>query len=409
MHHELAARLMERAEALAELSEEPGQLTRPSFTPALRRANDMVAGWMRAAGMSVYEDNMANLVGHYPADRSNAKVLLFGSHLDSVRDAGKYDGPLGVLAGLALVESLAAQGRRLPFAVEVVAFTDEEGLRFQTSFLGSKAFTGSLEPAVLERRDAAGVSVAEAIREFGGEPELLPQDARRPADLLAYCELHIEQGPLLEARGLPVGIVSAITGIARLSVSLNGMAGHAGTTPMELRRDALCGAAELVLAAEELARATPGLVATVGQMSAAPGASNVIPGTVTMSLDVRHQDDAARAAAVAALGERAKAIADRRSLGLDWQLIQDYPAVPMDAGLRGRLARVVAAAGYEALELPSGAGHDAAVMAGVTPAAMLFLRCKDGVSHNPAEAIDSADVAVALDLLGRLVDDLALN
>lgn len=399
----LAARVMARADELARLSEDEGRLTRRSFTPQMRAANDLVAGWMREAGMSVYEDNVGNLVGHYPSAVSNPKVLLLGSHLDSVRDAGRYDGPLGVLVGLAVVEGLAAAGRRLPCAVEVVAFTEEEGLRFP-SFIGSRALTGTLDPAALAVRDDDGVALAEAIRAFGGDPAQIPHDARRPAELLGYCEVHIEQGPLLERQGLPVGVVSAITGINRVAVRLSGFAGHAGTVPMGLRRDALCAAAELVLACESHARATPGLVATVGQIAARPGASNVIPGAVALSLDIRHQDDAALARAVADLHEQALRICAARAVALDWQAGKPHPAVPMDPQLQSALAQAIADCGQRPFTLPSGAGHDAAVLAEICPAAMLFVRCKDGVSHNPAESVAEADVAVAIDVLSRWVE-----
>ncbi|NTV99951.1 MAG: hydantoinase/carbamoylase family amidase, partial [Oscillochloris sp.] len=224
------------------MSEETGRITRRSLTPAMRSVHDVVSAWMRAAGMTVYEDSIGNLVGSYPADRSAARTLLIGSHLDTVRAAGKYDGPLGVLVGLAAVERLYRADRRLPFAVEVVAFTDEEGLRFQTSFLGSRTMAGSFDLHTLDLCDDDGVTLAAALRTFGGDPELILQDVRRPQDLLGYLEVHIEQGPLLEQRDLPVGVVSAITGISRATLTFMGTAGHAGTVPMAMRHDALCAA-----------------------------------------------------------------------------------------------------------------------------------------------------------------------
>lgn len=401
-----AARTMARADQLARISQDEGRLTRRSFTPQMRAANDLVAGWMREAGLSVYEDNVGNLVGHYPAAISHPRVLLLGSHLDSVRDAGRYDGPLGVLVALAVVEQLAEAGRRLPCAVEVVAFTEEEGLRFP-SFVGSRALTGTLDPAALDVRDDDGVSLAEAIRAFGGDPAQIPHDARRPAELLGYCEVHIEQGPLLERQGLPVGVVSAITGINRVAIRVDGFAGHAGTVPMGLRRDALCAAAELILACEAHAHATPGLVATVGQIAARPGASNVIPGAVTLSLDIRHQDDATLARAIAELHEHALRICAARNVALDWQAGKPHPAVPMDPQLQSALIQAIADCGHRPFVLPSGAGHDAAVLAEICPAAMLFVRCKDGVSHNPAESVAEADVAVAIDVLSRWVESVS--
>lgn len=398
---------MARCDELAALSEEEGRLTRPSYTPALRRAHGLVGGWMAAAGMAVGEDAVGNLVGRYEAERPGARALVIGSHLDTVRDAGRYDGILGVLVGLAAVEALAGQGRRLPFAIELVAFADEEGLRFGASFLGSLAFSGRFDPALLELVDGDGVTLGAAIAGFGGDPGALLAAARRPADLLAYVEVHIEQGPLLEARGLPLGVVSAIAGAARLNLELSGTAGHAGTVPMDLRRDALCAAAEVVLAAEAVARATPGLVATVGQLAARPGAGNVIPGAATLSLDVRHQDDRRRRAALAELRARAQAAAAARGVELMWEVQQDRPAVPMAPALRAGLARAIAAAGYTPLELPSGAGHDAAVLAELTSAGMLFVRCAGGISHNPAEAVAQADVAAAIAALGHFIEGLA--
>ena len=407
LNNELAATVMARCDLLATLSEEEGRLTRRSFTPALRRANDQMAVWMRAAGMQVYEDAIGSLVGHYPADRSGASTLLLGSHLDSVRDAGRYDGPLGVLVGLAAVERLHHAGSRLPFAVDLAAFADEEGLRFGASYLGSSVAAGCLDPALLELQDADGITLDEAIRAFGGNPALLAAAARRPADLLGYVEVHIEQGPLLESQGQPLGVVTAIQGATRATLRLVGTAGHAGTVPMELRRDALCAAAAIVLAVEAVARATPGLVATVGQLSAHPGASNVIPGAASLSLDLRHPDDPARLAAVAELRACVEGIAAERGVALAWDELQSSAAVPMAPALRERLARAVATAGHTPVALPSGAGHDAAIMAGVTEAAMLFVRCAGGVSHNPAEAVDVADVAAAITALGQFIDGLA--
>jgi len=408
LHNELAATVMARCDLLAMLSEEEGRLTRRSFTPALRRANDQVAIWMRAAGMDVREDAIGSLVGHYPADRSGASTLLLGSHLDSVRDAGRYDGPLGVLVGLAAVERLHHAGSRLPFAVDLAAFADEEGVRFGAACLGSAVAAGRpLDPALLALQDADGITLDEAIRAFGGNPALLAAAARRPTDLLGYVEVHIEQGPLLEAQGQPLGVVTAIQGATRATLRFEGTAGHAGTVPMELRRDALCAAAELVLAVEAVARATPGLVATVGQLSVHPGASNVIPGAASLSLDLRHPDDTTHLAAVAALRVRAEQIAAGRAVGLTWDQRPSGAAVPMAPALRERLARAVVAAGHTPVELSSGAGHDAGVMARVTDSAMLFVRCAGGVSHNPAEAVDVADVAAAIAALGHFIDVLA--
>jgi allantoate deiminase len=330
-----------------------------------------------------------------------------GSHLDTVRDAGKYDGPLGVLVAIACVERLRELGERLPFALEVVAFADEEGLRYHTAYLGSNVLAGSFDPAYLDMADEDDVTVSEAIRAFGGNPDALAHDKRSGEDLLGYCEVHIEQGPVLEAEGLPVGVVSAISGQTRLNVHFNGEAGHAGTVPMRLRRDALCAASEFVLAVEALAREREGLVATVGQASVEPGASNVIPGHVQMSLDVRHIDDAIREQACKQLREQAEQICARRQVALEWQHLQSSRSVRCASHLAGMLAQAVERAGYAPRYLPSGAGHDAVPMSGLTDVAMLFVRCKGGVSHNPAESVAVEDVAVAIEVMGEFLDVLA--
>jgi allantoate deiminase len=405
MTSELSARAaMERIETLATFSEESGCLTRRYGTPALRQAYNVLAEWMRAAGMSVRRDNIGNLIGRYEADRTAAKTLLLGSHVDSVRDAGKYDGPLGVLIALAAVEQLHARGVRLPFAIEVIAFADEEGLRFGSSFLCSKAVAGTFEPAMLRLTDPDGMTVAEAIRAFGGDPGALDQDAYTGDELLGYCEVHIEQGPVLESLGLPVGIVTAIQNQDRSTVSFVGEAGHAGTVPMNLRRDALCAAAEFVLAVEALGREVPGLVATVGQLTALPGASNVIPGRVTLSLDMRHAEDAQREQAYLRLREQAARLCEARQVTLDWQHLHNTPSVRCSAPLVELWAQAVEISGHPVYRLPSGAGHDAVSLAAITPVAMLFVRCKGGISHNPAESVTTADVAVAIEVLGAFLE-----
>jgi allantoate deiminase len=409
-----AQTVMNRCDALGGHSEEPDRLTRRFGTPAMRQANEAVAGWMRAAGMmQVRQDNVGNVVGRYEASEgggAGARTLLLGSHLDTVRDAGRYDGPLGVLVALACVERLHARGERLPYAVEVYGFADEEGLRFHSAYLGSSAVAGTLGPETLGLTDEAGLTLAEAIRVFGGDPVALAADARSRDDLLGYCEVHIEQGPVLEARGLPVGVVTAIQGQSRVAVGFSGEAGHAGTVPMELRRDALCAAAELILAAEGLARSQPRLVATVGQIAARPGASNVIPGQASLSLDVRHPDDTAREEALRQLEERARVIAEARRVALEWRRMQDHPTVPCAPRLTRLLAQgVEEAEGHPAHLLPSGAGHDVVPLAELTEIAMLFVRCRGGVSHHPAEAVEAADVAVAIAVLERFLELLAIQ
>jgi allantoate deiminase len=385
-----AATVLERCARLGEVSEEPGRLVRRFATPAMREANELVGGWMREAGLAVRIDAAGNLIGRR---EGGARTLMLGSHLDTVIDAGRYDGPLGVVGAIAVAERLP----ELPFALEVVGFCDEEGVRYPTSFLGSSALAGSFRREWLELRDAGGVTLADALRDFGGAPEDIGSAARD--DLLGYCELHIEQGPVLERRGAPVGVVTAITGQTQAELTFRGEAGHAGTVPMGDRRDALAAAAEWMLAAEKVAG---DVVATVGRIAVEPGARNVIPGEAWLSLDVRHADDAVRRRAVAGLRAQAERIAAGREVALRWEERGETAAVPTSPELTERLA---AAIGPHAETLPSGAGHDGVAMAAVAPIAMLFVRCERGISHN--EAVAEADVAVALDVLERFVGDLA--
>lgn len=357
--------------------------------------------------MDVRQDAIGNLIGHYAADTPDAPMLLLGSHLDTVRDAGRYDGPLGVLVALACVERLRARNQRLPFALDVLTFADEEGLRYHTAYLGSAVVAGTFDPAALALTDDEGIPLAEAIRAFGGDPAALAGAAWRGRALLGYCEVHIEQGPVLETRGLPVGVVSAIQGQSRMRVLFAGVAGHAGTVPMGMRHDALCAAAELALAVEDVARATPGLVATIGQLAVEPGASNVIPGRATLSLDVRHPDDAVRARACDQMHARATAIATDRGVTVDWQIVQEHSSTPCAPRLSALFARAVEAMGHPAFSLPSGAGHDAVPMSTLAEIAMLFVRCAGGVSHHPAESVAEEDVAVAIETLARFLALLA--
>jgi allantoate deiminase len=362
-----AARVLERCDRLAEISEEAGRLTRRFGTDAMRHANELVGGWMREAGLDVREDPLRNLIGR----RGDGPALMLGSHLDTVVDAGRYDGPLGVLVALEAAE-------RVPRPLEVVGFADEEGVRFGTAYLGSSAMTGRFDPAWRELHDADGVRLGDLVGEAAGT-------ASARDDVLGYVEVHIEQGPVLERLDEPVGVVSAIAGQSHAEVTFTGEAGHAGTVPPEDRRDALTAAAEWVLAVESAG-------GTVGRLSVEPNVRNVIPARVTATLDLRHPDDATRRAAVDTLRGRA---GRGRDVAVEWRELADIPAVAMDE-------RLTAAFGV-ATRLPSGAGHDAAMMARIAPAAMLFVRCRGGVSHHPAESVEEADVAVAIDALERLL------
>jgi len=396
--------IIERCDVLAACTEEPGRITRPFASDAMRRAHQYVREWMRQAGMTVTRDNIGNLRGRY--EGTGDATLLLGSHLDSVRDAGKYDGPLGVMVALAAVQRLHDDARQLPFGIEVLAFADEEGLRYGSTYLGSRAVAGTFDSRDLERTDAAGVTMAEAIRAFGGDPTRISDD-RWGGDLLGYCEVHIEQGPVLEARALPVGVVSAIAGQSRMLIELTGQAGHAGTVPMDRRRDALTAAAELVLAVEAAATTQPGLVATVGMLDVEPGVANVIPGRATLSLDVRHPDDRVRIEVCETLLARTRELARRRKLAVEIRSLSENAAVRCEPRLVSLLTQAVKNSKQQPLELTSGAGHDAVAMSALTGACMLFERGKGGVSHNPAESVTAADASVAIDVLGRFLDLLA--
>lgn len=396
-----AARVMARLDMLAELTSETQALTRLYLTPSHHAAIEAVRGWMEEAGLQPSLDPAATLVGRRPAADPNAPMLLIGSHLDTVRDAGRYDGALGVVLAIEAMERL--RGTALPFSVDVLAFGDEEGSRFPVTLTGSRTVAGTFDPASLDAHDLDDVTLGDALRRFGCDPDAIPAAARRPERTLAYLEAHIEQGPVLEAMGRPVGVVTAIAGASRFQVAVLGMAGHAGTVPMHLRRDALAGAAAMLLTIEGLAGRTPGLVATVGRIEARPGVGNVIPGEVRFSIDVRHAQDSVRAAAVRALESELRAIADTRGLRVEMGRSYDEPAVPCDPALIAAMQAAAGRCGVEAPLLPSGAGHDGLAMAALCPVAMLFVRCECGISHHPAESVDTADVAVALDVLTELV------
>jgi allantoate deiminase len=402
-----AADVVRRCRELAAVSEEEGRLTRRFASPAMARANELVGGWMAEAGMEVRVDAAGNLVGRLAGADPGAGTLLLGSHLDTVRDAGAFDGPLGVLAAVSCVERLRAEGTRLPFAVDVLGFSDEEGLRYGTAYLGSRAVAGSFDPALLGLVDGDGVALGDALRDFGGAPDALADAARRGERLLGYCEVHIEQGPVLEGRDVPVGVVSAIAGATRAELEFSGRAGHAGTVPMDGRRDAACAAAEWTLAVEAAGRAAPGLVATVGRLEALPGAPNVVPGAAVASLDVRHADDAVRDAAVAGLRAEAEWIGAARGVDVAWREAMRAPAVAADQARSEALGAAVRATGRPLVSLASGAGHDAVALSELTGWAMLFVRCAGGISHHPDESVEEADVAVALDVLHAFVRGLA--
>lgn len=392
--------LLRRHDLLASVTQTPGRLTRTYLTPEHREAGEMIAGWMREAGMDAHFDALGNVVGRYAAMDAEAPVMLTGSHMDTVVDAGRYDGSFGILAPIACVADLRRRGRRLPYTLEVVAFGDEEGVRFGVSMIGSRALAGRFEAGALERRDAGGVTLREALHAFGGDAGAIASLAR--TRIAAFVEAHIEQGPVLLDAGLPVGVVTSIAGGSRVRVRVDGLAGHAGTVPMPGRRDALAAASEMVLAIERHCRERASdLVGTVGKMAVAGGgAINVIPGSVEFTLDLRSGDDGKRRAALAALDATCHEIARRRSVTLAWEPFFELAAAPCDPRLQAQVAASIAAHGIAPRFLPSGAGHDAMEFAAVAPIAMLFVRCgAGGISHHPQETLAAEDAEVATSVL----------
>ncbi|BEL69182.1 MULTISPECIES: allantoate amidohydrolase [Serratia] len=392
-----AARVMARCDELAAISAEPDRLTRLYLSAEHRRANALVGEWMRESGMRVWQDSVGNICGRYEGHTPGAPALLLGSHLDTVRNAGRYDGMLGVLTALETVAHYHRQGRRLPLALEVIGFADEEGARFGVTLLGSRGLTGQWPQEWLAQTDADGVSIAQAMRDFGLDPAAIAQARRAPNEIRAYLELHIEQGPCLEAADLALGVVTAINGARRLTCTFSGEAGHAGTVPMVQRKDALAAAAEWITAVETLTRAAdPHLVATVGCIECLPGAVNVIPGEVRLTLDVRGPQDAQLAALLTALLAQAQAICARRGVRFASEEFYHIDATACDSDLRQCWQAAVEQVQERSLALPSGAGHDAIAVAAHWPVGMLFVRCAGGVSHHPAEAVRQADVALAI-------------
>ncbi|MFD2367698.1 allantoate amidohydrolase [Pseudoduganella sp. GCM10020061] len=393
---EFGPRLMRQLEEIGAWSDEQDGLTCAYMTPAHRRTAQQIGQWMQDAGMAVHTEDAGNVVGRYASADPQAKTLITGSHYDTVRKGGKYDGRLGIALPIAVIRHLNERGERLPFHVEVVAFAEEEGVRFKSTFLGSNAVTGRFDMALLDQQDAAGVTMRDAIAANGLDPARIPQAARRKEDVLAFVEVHIEQGPVLLERGLALGVVTAIAGSSRFLVELSGVASHAGTTPMTMRRDAAAAAAEIVLLVERRCSGQPSLVGTVGQLQVPGGSVNVIPGRCSLSLDIRAADDTVRAAAVNDILEGIREIASRRGIDASIQQIVAADAAPCAPWLMEQLGQAVERAGLPRFDLLSGAGHDAMAMAALTDVAMLFTRCGNGgISHNPLETMtaDDADIA----------------
>ena len=399
-----AQEIVARCKKIAALSEDAGSTRRTFLSPPMRDCHREIAAWLAAVGAGVTVDAAGNLRGYYPGLQTSASRLLLGSHLDTVPNAGAYDGVLGVLLAVGLLESL--EGRRLPLAIEVVGFSEEEGVRFGVPFIGSRALVGRLEDELLDRRDANGVTVRAVIENFGLNPANISR-AQLSDDTLAYLEFHIEQGPVLESLGLQLGVVEAIAAQTRMELVFIGRANHAGTTPMHLRHDAVAAAAEWIVEVERFAQNHPGLVATVGRIEAKPGAVNVIAGEAHVTLDIRHASDKESAHARDTLVRMAHEIAERRGLTLRQRVLLNQEAVAMDPFLVDQIEQAIRSTGAEPHRMVSGAGHDAMILAEKVPSAMIFLRSPGGISHDPAESVEVEDVGLALECGLHLLDQLA--
>ena len=408
----LTDEVLYRCDVLGDMSDEPDRLTRTFLRKGTQGAHTQLAFWMADAGLFARLDAAGNLHGMQMTDefrvshafpKNDPEVrFVVGSHIDTVPNAGRYDGTLGVLLGIAAAKAL--DGRKFSRRLDVVAFVEEEGVRFGFPYIGSLAVCGKLTDEMLQRRDADGITVAEAMRSYGVNATELPNAVYPPWLIAGYLEAHIEQGPVLESKGLSLGVVPAIMGQTRAWITLTGMAGHAGTQPMELRKDALAAAAAFVSAVEASGRSTPGMRATVGSLNVSPNAGNVVPGGVRLSIDVRHTDDALRALASEGLFATAQAIATERGLQIKIEPALEQAAVPCNPDLTNRLTAAMVAEGHPPEPVVSGAGHDAVVMADFCPTAMLFVRSPGGISHHPAESVRREDVRAALAVMIRFLE-----
>jgi allantoate deiminase len=400
--------LMRQADVLALFSEDAPQITRTYLSEQHKQAGEYLQGLMRRAGMTAGFDALGNIVGRYEAEDPGAPVVMTGSHQDSVRNAGKYDGLFGIITAIACVKDLHERGKGVPCTLETVGFGDEEGVRFGATLIGSKAMAGSFEPAWLDKTDDKGTTMRQAVIDFGGNPDGWRDIDRRGKNVAAYVESHIEQGPVLLSEGLPVGVVTAIAGASRLRVTVTGLAGHAGTVPMGSRQDALTAASEMVLHVERYCADRKGLVGTVGKMAVLPGAINVIPQDVEFTVDVRSGDDALRRTAVAAFQSAFDEVAKRRNVAVNAAPFYAADAAPCDSALQEAFAQAIAAHGIPVRHLPSGAGHDAMVFPSVAPTAMLFVRCgNNGISHHPDETMTAEDAEIATSVLLRFFESYA--
>jgi hydantoinase/carbamoylase family amidase len=402
-----ATNILQRINELAAISEMPGVVTRTLGTDAFIKGRTLVTHWMQQAGLETRIDAIGNIRGRLVSNKSDAKTLVIASHIDTVVNAGKFDGPLGVLMGLALLEQLIESKTPLPFNIELIAFCDEEGVRFHTTYLGSKVVAGQFDNNLLTKQDATGTTLQEVIKAMGGNTSLLQQDAIRAEDWLGYFEIHIEQGPVLFEKNIPVGIVTAIAGQKRIALTFKGEAGHAGTVPMHMRSDALCAASEFILEVERFAGShLRQVVATVGTLQITHAASNVIPGEVSCTLDLRSPDQQVLSSCYSHLEQLGSAICQHRKIDLTWEPIQESNPVSCNTVMNHFLKQSVQQAGYQVVNLVSGAGHDAVAIAPVSPVAMLFVRCFKGISHNPLEDVELKDMAAAVEVSASFIHSL---
>lgn len=406
--YRFADRMLDQLDELGRISESPDFLQRTFLVPEQKVAHARVAEWMVEAGMTVEHDTAGNVVGRYPGATPDAPVLMTGSHLDTVRNAGKYDGMLGVIAPIACVADLHKRGKKLPYAIEVIGFANEEGTRFGSAMTGSRAVAGTFDPAILEARDKQGVSMGEAYKAYGLDPAKVGFCARKPGSIAAFVELHIEQGPVLENEGLALGVVTAISGARRYRVEITGLAGHAGTVPMGQRQDSLVAAAEIVQYIEKRCTGTPTLVGTVGMMEAQPGAMNVIPGKTVFSIDVRAGEDDLRDIAAEDILKQIKTVCAGRNLTYKITELYNSTATPCHPALMDQAEAAILAQKVKTMRLPSGAGHDAATLAPLCPVSMIFMRCTRGISHNPLEAVLPEDVEVATKALLHFIENFRI-
>ena len=401
--------ISEMIEALALVSEDKDFLSRQYLTPQHKKVNDLVADWMKLAGMKAWQDPIGNIVGRYEGHESGLPALMLGSHLDTVVNAGKFDGMLGVATAIHCVASLQHRGKRLPVALEVIGFADEEGTRFKSTYLGSKAVAGTFDLATLDRLDTAGISMRKALSSFGLDTENIPKAARNRNEISAYVELHIEQGPVLEEKNLAAGIVTEIAGATRFTVEIIGKAGHAGTVPLDLRQDALVTASECIIKIEELAKNSPNTVVTVGEISIKPGASNVIPGQTLFTIDLRSADNDVRRKVENELHKALKEICTKRKTKLMTTKTHSAESTSCSNNVIKQLEDAFIDCGHPTYFLPSGAGHDAAAMSDITNTGMIFIRCREGISHNPAESVEIEDIESGFQIMLKFVENFKPN